>query len=170
MQRKQLISLFGNEVFDLIKLVDGRKSVIEIAQENKVSVSKVQEVLSIVLTREYVAHVPERIKATLVIDCIFRNLYRNLSRYINFRTAFEMINSILAQNESVLINLVRFKDEQYCFKLIYNYLLDEKDIEAFEIYEEFLDPLLTIFDYISDIKSDKDLRLLAFEEANDFMV
>ena len=167
MQRKQLITLFGEEIYEIIKSVDGTKSVIEIAQENKISVSKVQEVLSIILTREYVAHVPERIKATLVIDCIFRSLYRNLSKYINSRTALEMINSVLANNESVLINLIRFQKEQFCFSLVYNYLQNEEEIEASEIYEEFMDPLLTIFDYLSDIKSDKDLRLLAFEEANE---
>ena len=165
-QRKQLLSLFGKDVFNIIRSVDGSKPVVQIAQENEVNVSKVQQVLSVLLAQEYVAHVPERIKAILVIDCLFRNLYHNLSKHISKITANEMIYRNISNSDSILINSVRFDNGQLSFKLCYDYLLAEPNIESFEIYEEFMDPLLTIFDAVGDIDSDKDLRLLAFDEAN----
>ena len=56
-QRKQILSLFGREGYDIIKVIDGTKSVTEIAHEKKVNISEVQEILSLLLTREYIAHV-----------------------------------------------------------------------------------------------------------------
>ncbi|MHA1198999.1 MAG: hypothetical protein ACTSQF_06575 [Candidatus Heimdallarchaeaceae archaeon] len=165
-QRKQLLSLFGTDVFQIIKSVDGTKSVVQIAKENEVNVSKVQQILSIVLTQEYIAHVPERIKAILVIDCLFKNLYLNLSKHISKTTAYEIIFKNLIESESILLNSVRFNNGSMDFKLCYDYLLTEENIESFEIYEEFMDPLLTIFDVLGDIDSDTDLRLGAFDEAN----
>jgi len=164
--REQLISLFGEDVFDLIRTVDGTKSVIQIAHANEVNISKIQQVLSMLLAQEYVSHVPERIKAILVIDCLFKNLYDNLSKYISKITAYEMISENISSSDSILINAVRFQKGHLNFKLCYDYLLNAKEIESFEIYEEFMDPLLTIFDIVGDIDSDEDLRLLAFEEAN----
>ena len=71
-----------------------------------------------------------------------------------------------SNNESVLINSVRFSNNRFDFRLCYNYLVNNENIESFDVYEEFMDPLLAIFDTVGVIKCDKDLRLLAFDEAN----
>jgi hypothetical protein len=138
---------------------------VELAQKSNYSKSTAQNILSLLLTEDFITHVPERIKTILAIDCMFNSLYQNLSEHLEETKARDIIIHSLKYSDSLLLKLVNFENNNFCFKLIYSYLLDT-EIEAHDIYDVFMDPLLDIFDAASDIESDVDISFLVFEEAN----
>jgi len=121
--------------------------------------------LSLLLSKELISHVPERIKTILALDCIFNSLFQNLSEHLEKTSARDVILISLKKSDSLLVKLVKFENDHFCFKLIYSYL-KTTEIESHDIYDVFMDPLLEIFDEASEIESEVDISFLVFEEAN----
>ncbi len=163
-ERTTFAQLFGKQVFEIIKNIDGTKSVIEIAEDNEISRGDLQTIFSILLAKEFIKPVHERIKTLLVIDYIINKLHKTISLKLSKKSAYDLIKSTMETSNNMFTNMVGYKD-RFTFDLLYSYLQQDDEIEPFHIYEGFMDPLLNIFDLYANVDN-KDLRSIIFSEVN----
>ncbi len=155
-----------DNLFDCLKLIDGSKSVSEISKAYNMDLSEVQNVFTLLLKEDLISHVPDSYKSVIVLDTMVNSLYKKLETLTNYEFAQDFIEHNFKEYDSLLSNLVRPSEKGFDFNLLKDFIKQSDEFSSSELYESFMDPLLTIFDTISDLSEDddEDLRVSIFEE------
>lgn len=149
-ERQGLILMFGEESLRLLKEFNGKKSVIQCAQEVKMDITEAQELLSLLIMKGYVNKITEKIKVCLSMEYLYNLLFSSLISELEEKTR-EIVQNAIQQVDHLLTNMIVIRKERLSFDLLIDFLKSTScDLEANNIYEVLIMPLSSIFDAVEN--------------------
>ncbi len=168
---KEIISRLGEEHFNIIKSIDGKSTVIELAKISSISLPEMKKILNLLLMKGYIDILPEELKWILILEKLYILYMKSIKKLMGKRSIKDFLN-VLENEGNPMIKFIIFSDDNIpSFEAIKKHIEGHKDVSIRELQELFSSPLLKYFDIL---KKDVGTKLVnkiknrIFEELESF--
>lgn len=162
------LSINSESISRCLELINGSRTIQEIANITNVDLLEIQNIFAQLLKSEYIKPIEDIFKSLLVIEYLFNILYKQLQQMTDYNFAYNFMEQSLKGHDMILSNLVNCNSKGIEFSLVKDFITHNNEFTDSDIYESFMDPLLLIFDILSDLsdKVNEDLQTGIFDEVN----
>ncbi|MHA2105539.1 MAG: hypothetical protein ACW981_19100 [Candidatus Hodarchaeales archaeon] len=75
---KELVNTFGKKFFNILSIIDGKKSVLEISSESKIGLEEVKNFINILMDKGFIKILPESVKFVVIFEYYFNILSKSI--------------------------------------------------------------------------------------------
>jgi hypothetical protein len=132
--RQGLILMFGEEFIDLIKELDGKKTVMWCIKETKIDVAEAQEFLSLMIMKGDIKKISKRSETCLSFESSYNLVYNSL-KLKGDEKAYSIIKNLIQEEDHMLTNMIILREEKISFYFLHTLMKsDNCNLKASQVF------------------------------------
>lgn len=147
------ISTMGNKIFDIIKIIDGRKTILQLEKKIKIDFSKLDVLLDFLLKKNIIEIIPEKDKCFIILETYLTNLKKEINRIIG-KKGIKIINDVYEKVSLPMFKLADLSESaEDPFKMVKMQFSGKRKIH--ELFDAFIPPTVEVFMKIENLLGQK---------------
>ncbi|MHA2006774.1 MAG: hypothetical protein ACXABO_04505 [Promethearchaeota archaeon] len=147
---KELASSLGGNNFKIIKLIDGKSTVVKLAEIASINLSDLKKILNILLSKGYIDILSEELRWCMIFESFYTFYITSLKKLMGKR-GINLFKTILEKDDHPLISFIKFSDKDIpSFDAVRMHFENQKIINIRELQELFLSPIIKSFETLKN--------------------